>query len=459
MASAADRVNLEARIREAARDRREAVLDLTRRLVAYDTTARGLDDPPRDEAALQEYLASRLRAAGAEVQLLDAGTGVAGSERQVPESLSFAGRPQLIARFASSNTGGRSLIFNGHIDAVSAEPLEQWSHDPFDAIVKDGLLYGRGSCDMKGGVAAMVIAAELLAELGVPLAGDLTVNTVTDEEYCGAGAAASVTAGLRADAAIIPEPSNLQTWVACRGILSPTITVKGRPGHAEVSQTHWRQGGAVNAIDKMMIVLAEVQSLQRDWLERPAHRHPLLRPPSIVTTIIKGGEWWVTYPASCEATLDITYLPAQADENGFGTEVEQDLEAAIARACATDEWLAENPPEVEWSVDLPPLEVSPDAAIVQSLARVAATTGREHELESWFDASAFHRIAGKPAVAFGPYGGRRGERPIPHTIDEHVPVEDLVATVEALALAAVDFCGLCPAHGHDQGGGVDWKAS
>lgn len=445
MTTADDRTDLQTRIRDAAWSRRDAVVELTSRLVGFDTTARGPEDPPRQEAALQDHLATRLRAAGAEVELLAAGPGVPGSERQVPADLSFDGRPQLVARFASSSGGGRSLIFNGHIDAVSAEPVEEWSHDPFDAIVRDGLLYGRGTCDMKGGVAAMIVAAELLAELGVRLAGDLIVNTVTDEEYCGAGAAACVTAGLRADAAIVPEPSSLQTWVACRGILSPTITVRGRPGHAEVSQTHWRDGGAVNAIDKMMLVLAELQALQADWIARPAHQHELLRPPSIVTTMIKGGEWWVTYPAACEATLDITYLPAQADAGGFGTEVEKEIESAIARACAADDWLAENPPEVAWSVDLPPLEVPPEEPIVQSLARVAEAVGRPHEMESldsWFDASAFNRIAGMPAVAFGPYGGRRGERPIPHTIDEHVPVDDLVATVETLALAAVDFCGL-----------------
>jgi len=445
MATASERTDLQARIRAAALERRDAVVELTAALVGFDTTARGPEDPPREEAALQEYLAARLRAAGAEVELLTAGPGVPGSERQVPSELPFDGRPQLIARFTSQSGSGRSLIFNGHIDAVSAEPLHEWAHNPFDAVVRDGLLYGRGSCDMKGGVAAMVLAAELLAELGVPLAGDLIVNTVTDEEYCGAGAAASVTAGLRADAAIVPEPSSLQTWVACRGILSPTITVRGRPGHAEVSQTHWRDGGAVNAIDKMMLVLAELQAMQADWLVRAVHQHELLRPPSIVTTMIKGGEWWVTYPAVCEATLDITYLPAQADSDGFGTAVEREIESAVARACAVDEWLAENPPEVAWSVDLPPLEVSPEEAIVQSLARVAGAVGREHEIESldsWFDASAFNRIAGMPAVAFGPYGGRRGERPIPHTIDEYVPVDDLVATVETLALAAVDFCGL-----------------
>lgn len=196
------------RIRAAAADRANAVVRLASELIALDTTARDLSDPPRQEAALQAHLAARLRTAGASVQVLGVGPGVPGSERQVPATLSFEGRPQLIARFGASTGTGRSLIFNGHIDAVSASPREAWSHDPFDAIVRDGLLYGLGSCDMKGGVAAMVVAAELLAELEIPLAGELIVNTVTDEEYCGAGTAACIVAGLRADAAIIPEPTS-----------------------------------------------------------------------------------------------------------------------------------------------------------------------------------------------------------------------------------------------------------
>jgi acetylornithine deacetylase len=449
MAEIRTQQQLAARIRAAAQAHEADLVALTRTLIGFDTTARGLDDPPRQEAPLQEYLAARLRAAGAEVELFEPGIGVQGSERQVPPTLSFKGRPQLIARFPAAGAG-RSLIFNGHIDAVSAEPLQQWSHDPLDAVVRDGLLYGRGSCDMKGGVAAMVLAAEILAELELPLAGELIVNTVTDEEYCGAGAAACVQRGLSADAVIVPEPSNLQPWVGCRGVLSPTITVTGRSGHAEVSQPHWRDGGAVNAVDKMMLVLEQIRALQQDWLQRPAHAHELMRLPSIVTTVIKGGDWWVTYPASCEATLDITYLPAQADESGFGTLVEAEIEAAVARACETDEWLAANPPQVSWSVDLPPFETSPGSEIVSSLRRAAEQLGQEQRvdvLDSWFDASSFHRIAGIPAVAYGPDGLERGKRPIAHTIDEYVPVASLVDTAAGLALAAVDFCGLADRRG------------
>src|ERR1700722_12111137 len=101
MPTASDPTGLHTRIRDAARERRDAVVELTGRLVGFDTTARGPEDPPREEAALQDCLATRLRAAGAGGGLLAAGRGVPGSERQVPADLPFDGRPQLIARFAS----------------------------------------------------------------------------------------------------------------------------------------------------------------------------------------------------------------------------------------------------------------------------------------------------------------------------------------------------------------------
>ena len=118
-----------------------------------------------------------------------------------------------MARFAGRG-GGRSLLFNGHIDVVSAEPLDRWTSDPFRAEVRDGRLYGRGACDMKGGVGCMVLAAEVLSQLGVPLRGDLLVATNTDEESSGAGGMALVHHGVAADGAIVTEPTGFEVWVA-----------------------------------------------------------------------------------------------------------------------------------------------------------------------------------------------------------------------------------------------------
>src|SRR5262245_42468389 len=324
----------------AAENRRERLIELTSALIGFDTTARETaDQPARDEAALQNFLGERLAAAGAEVDVWEPAQDEVSGSRQIPGPLGFAGRPQMAARFAGSG-GGHSLLFNGHIDVVPAEPRERWTSDPFAAEVRDGNLYGRGSCDMKGGVAAMVFAAELLAELGVRLGGDLIVNTVTDEESSGAGGLAAVSHGVRADAGIVTEPTGFEVWVGCRGSLSPTVTVEGRPGHAEMAQPHWRDGGAVNAIEKMGLVLGAVRSLRDEWRGRADKRHPHLSPGDIVPATIKGGEWIVTYPSSCSLQCELMYLPGNADAEGWGREVEREVEDWITRRTAADPWLA-----------------------------------------------------------------------------------------------------------------------
>jgi len=182
---------LEARILDAVTAGREELVELTAQLVAFDTTARTPTDPPRQEADLQNYLGDRLRTAGAVVDVWEpAPADIAGS-RRMPPGLAFEGRPQMAARFVGAG-GGRSLLFNGHIDVVPSEPRDRWTSDPNRAEVRDGNLFGRGACDMKGGVACMVYAAEVLQRLGIRLRGDLIVNTVTDEESSGAGGLAAV---------------------------------------------------------------------------------------------------------------------------------------------------------------------------------------------------------------------------------------------------------------------------
>ncbi|MEJ7570078.1 MAG: ArgE/DapE family deacylase [Gaiellaceae bacterium] len=429
---------LEQRVLAEIERRSDDLVALAGDLIRFDTTAREPDDPPRDEAALQRYLGERLRAAGAEIDLWEpAPEDVAGS-RLVPPGLAFAGRPQLLARFPGSG-GGRSLLLNGHIDAVSVEPRERWTSDPHVPVVRDGRLYGRGSVDMKGGVAAMTFAAETLALLGVRLEGDLLVNTVTDEESTGAGGVASVAHGVRADAGIVTEPSGFDVWVACRGSLMPTISVAGRPGHAGLRQPHWREGGAVNAIEKAAIVQEALRRLQEEWRHRADNRHPYLSPGEIVPTLVAGGEWIVSYPASCAISYHVAYLPAQADEDGWGNAVEQELEEHVARAARADPWLAEHPPQIAWATDVPAAEVSPDEPIVQTMLAAAKAAGRPGQvsgMDSWHDGATYTHLAGTPCICFGP-----GQIEASHTVDESVAVRDLVDCARALALAALRFCG------------------
>ena len=149
----------EQRVCDAIEARRDELIELTTTLIGFDTTARTAGDPPRQEAALQEYLAARLQGIGADIDLWEPDAAALQGKPLVPPGLGFAGRPQLIAT-KSGRGGGRSLVLNGHIDVVSAEPRDAWASDPFTAELRDGKLFGRGACDMKGGIAAMVLAAE-----------------------------------------------------------------------------------------------------------------------------------------------------------------------------------------------------------------------------------------------------------------------------------------------------------
>ena len=432
-------MTLEQRILDEVAAGREELVELTSALIGFDTTAREPSDPARAEADLQAYLGDRLRRAGATVDIWEPEPGDVAGTRQIPPGLTFEGRPQLAARFAGAG-GGRSLLLNGHIDVVPSDPRERWTSDPNQAEVRDGNLYGRGACDMKGGVACMVHAAEVLARLGVKLAGDVVVNTVTDEESSGAGGLAAARHGVRADAGIVPEPTAFEVWVACRGSLTPTITVEGRPGHAEMAQPHWKDGGAVNAIEKMSVVLDAVRRLREEWMGRPDKRHPHLSSGTIVPVKISGGEWAVTYPASCSLTCEVMYLPGNADDDGWGREVEAEIEAWIAAAAAADPWLVLHPPAIEWALDIPPAEVDAAHPIVAAVAKASAAAGEPPSLgglDSWFDAATFTRFADTPSIGFGPRSLAWG-----HTIDEYVPVDDLVSCTQALALAAVDYCGV-----------------
>ena len=399
-------------------DREDELVALVSDLIGFDTTARATpDEPAREERALQEYLAGRLERAGAACDLWEPRSEEVAGSKLAPAGLDFAGRPQLAATFRGTG-GGRSLLLNGHIDVVAPEPRERWTTDPFRAELREGNLYGRGACDMKGGIGCMVFAAEALAAVDIRLAGELVVCTVTEEESTGAGGMAAVAHGVRADAGIVLEPSGHQICIACRGSVIPTITVLGRPGHSGIPQPDWREGGAVNAIEKAEVVLEAMRRLQADWRDAPDQRHPLLSAGDIVPCVISGGEWAVSYPSSCSITYHIGYLPALADTEGWGSRIELEVTECVQRAAAADPWLAENPPTIEWAPEVPSAEIEADAPIVTTLLGAARDTGLTTAVagfDNWHDGATFTRVGGTPCVAFGPHGLDRA-----HTFDEHV---------------------------------------
>ena len=254
---------------------------------------------------------------------------------------------------------------------------------------------------------------------------------MSEEETTGAGGLVSART-IAADAAIVPEPSSLAVWIACRGSLLCTIDVEGRGGHAGLPLRHPDLGGAVSAIDKSVLLLDALRRLNEEWALRP--RHPHLSPANAVVTAIHGGEWIVSYPARCRIEVHFEYLPGQEG-------VQAEVEDWLARAAAADPWLREHPPVVTWLLGgVPPSEIAPDEAIVETLLGAERDLGRTPLLsgmENWSDAATLVVEAGIPSVNYGP-----GDITRAHTADEHVPVPELVACAQGIAIAAMRFCGV-----------------
>ena len=473
--------DLERRVVETVRGMRGELVSLTRALVALDTTARDAGAPPRDEAELQRLLAARLDVLGAEIDLWEPQPTGAGGQF-VPPGLDFVGRPQLVARLAggagraarsgaaagrrdagagSSVPGDvagprdsadpaapRSLLLTGHIDAVDVEPREQWTSDPFVATEHDGFLFGRGTNDMKGGLATLIVALEALRAAGVTLAGEVVFAAVTDEESSGMGSWSVVERfrerGLHPDAGLCAEPTEFEAWVACRGILKPLLTIPGRAGHSQEPQPGWREGGAVNAIDKLVPILTEVRRLNEDWRGRSDQRHPFLSAGDIVPVLVDGGTWDVTYPAFCHLTLDCHYLPAHWHESLGAEPVKAEIRGRIDAAAAADAWLAEHPIAWQWEWEVPPAEIAADHPLVTTVLDTAATFGHPSHpggLDSWHDAATFTLHGGVPTFSYGPCGMNTA-----HAVNECVSIDELVDTAAIIAVAAMRWCGVGAAH-------------
>jgi acetylornithine deacetylase len=419
--------------------RTDELTELACELIRFRTPSReNASVPAGDEAALQEHLAARLRGGGACVEVWEPSPeDVADHPLSIAGGIGFDGRPQMAARFRGSG-GGRSLLFNGHIDVVPARREDGWEHDPFDPRVADGQIVGRGSCDMKGGIAAMVVAAEALAATGA-LAGDVIVCTNTDEESSGVGGLACARHGVSADFAIVPEPSGLEVWPACRGSVYCEIEIDGRSGHVEQEHPDWRDGGAVNAIDKARHLLAGVERLRAEWRSRVSARHDLLDPPDILASrVVADSGWLVTIPNRAEITLAALMLPSQADPDGWTHGVQQEVEGYLRTWCDADPWLAAHPPRFRWHTQTNPWETPHDAESVQALLGANAALGLPLTLGglgSWYDGATFALETDTPAVMYGP-----AHIDWAHTVGEHVAIADLVSCAQGLAVAGWRLC-------------------
>src|SRR3954469_4166568 len=253
---------------------------LAKSLVAIDSQNPSLVPGGAGEAAVARALADVLREWGFAVELQEIAPA----------------RLNVVARIGKS--GGRSLMFNGHLDVVGVAGM---THPPFDPAEKNGLLYGRGSADMKAGIAAMCAAAARAADAN--LMGEIVIAAVCDEEFTSIGTRGLIERGVRADAAIVTEPTQLAIMPAHKGFVWIEAKFVGRAAHGS------RYDIGVDAIRHAGLFLAELDRYETRTLGARAHR--LLGRPSVHAAGISGGSGMSTYPDRCDLSIERRTIPGE----------------------------------------------------------------------------------------------------------------------------------------------------
>lgn len=379
---------------------------LTRELVRVDSRNPSLVSGAPGEGPVARALADVLTSWGLRVEMRDV----------------TPGRPNVIARAGAP--GGRSLMFNGHLDVVGIDGM---IHAPWNAEERGGSIYGRGSSDMKAGVAAMCAAA---ARVSATIGGEVIVTAVVDEEYESIGTRALVDSGVRADAAIVTEPTRLAIMPAHLGFVWIDVTTHGRAAHG----SRWDLG--VDAIRHAGLVLAEIDRLDGEVL--PTRGHPLLGRPSIHASLIEGGTGISTYPDRCTLRLERRTIPGESD-----AQVRREIDDACERA-------ARGRPNFRAGVAVTfsqaPSDVAVDAPVVDALSNALRSCSEDVRIQgmsAWTDAALLN-AAGIPAICFGP-----GDITLAHAAEEYVSMDEIERATAVLAQLAQQWCG---------GGGREWRS-
>jgi acetylornithine deacetylase len=310
-----------------------------------------------------------------------------------------------------------------------------WTVEPFSGKLEDGVIYGRGTVDMKGGVAAMIMAVEAIIKSGYRLKGDVTVGTVVDEEAGGMGTLDFVAKGYKADACILTEPTNLKVAPLCRGILWGKLTIPGRSGHIELPQGDWRDGGAVDAIALARVFMQHFDRLNADWRVRKTHPY-LPIPCQLHIAQFNAGEYPTAFANKAEIVFDAQYLPREKDDMGLGSKVKQEIEDFVQAIAQTEPWLREHPPVIEWMIDADCGETPVEHPFVQTVLTNVDKLHYAHIVEGacahtdigWFE------TMGIPSVVIGP-----GDPRLAHQNDEHLAVKDLVKLTKLIANILIDW--------------------
>ncbi len=412
------------KILQAVEDSSDQMLAFAGELIGFATP----DPPAHNTAEVQKWLAERLRRIGLKTEMFDL----------------YPDEPLLVG-VKPGKRGRRTLVFNGHVDVAQVNPEEKWDFEPFTARTDSRYLYGRGSADMKGGMAAAYWAIKTLVELGVQLEDSLMFQSVIGEEAGEHGTKTLLEKGFRGDFAIIPEPSELMIG-GQGGVVTMWVIVRSpKTYHDGLRSRMIHAGGgieAASAIEKMVHILQGMQVLERHWAV--TRSYPGLSPGAntINPAVIKGGRHPAFIADECSLWYTIHYLPNERLEA-----VKAEVLSHLQALCQADPWLRKNPPEIIFGGSsmfrdrgeiFPASEVKLEDPQVQLLGRTfRKVLGREPQSMVWPSVSdaGWFAEAGVPVVICGP--GRLEEA---HAINEKIEISQLVEAAKLYTAFSYAYC-------------------
>ena len=411
-----------------------AVDDAHSDLVAFLQKMVQTSSLPDHEHEVQNLIAEKLRAMGLEVDIVPSHfEDLRAHPAFNDDGFSATERINVIGRWRGTQTGeGRSLILNGHVDVVPAGDPALWDDSPWSAAIHNGLMYGRGSCDMKSGLCAGIFAVDVLQRLGFRPARDVLIESVIGEESGGIGTLTTIIKGYTADAVILLEPTRLEICPVQSGALTFRLTVPGRSIHAAMKPY------GVSAIEKFALLLQAINTLESE--RHQAFKHPLYQDPNNIAPInigtVHGGDWHSTVPEEVVAEGRMGVLPGESNEAARNA-----FEGAIQRAASSDPWLREHPPRVEWfEGQFESGETSLEHPLIQKLSashqQVLGTPPILRGVPYGSDMRLFTNHAKIAATHYGP-----GDVGMAHAANEFVPLDEVITVTKVVAHMLVEWCG------------------
>lgn len=386
-----------------------------------------------NEQAMQEFMKKKYKEIGLEVEEVQPSYDkVKGHPAFCSSGLPFEGRKNIIGIW-KGDEGAPSLTLNGHIDVVSPEPVEKWTKDPWGGEIEGNRLYGRGSGDMKAGLMANWFALKALLDLGIKPKGKVMLQSVIEEEAGGAGGTLTcMEEGYTTDGFIATEPHALRLTVAHAGVLYFRVRVLGKTAHAGMAHL------GINAISKMYKVYNALEELAnkraKDVYFELFHKGSGQSVHLNLGTL-QGGDWVSNVPGEAVLECRIGFIPSETRE-----EIKALVYQTVEDAIKGDEWLEENPPEIEWyGWTTEAWNQDPEDPYVVSFKKTAEDMlGKEVEIggRAAGNDARFTQYYDKPGLVFGPRCSNM------HGPDEFVEIDSVVDTAKVFAAHIIDWCGV-----------------